>query len=63
MSKNKVYIKMNEEIKKALIVKGHEEVSKNVIQFLNEKGERFHFNQESGKYHINSFYPTIPSTT
>lgn len=56
-----MFLSSNEEIEKVLTVKGMENESKSVIRFLTEKGERFHFNEESGKYYINSFYPSVPS--
>lgn len=62
MNKNVVFTKLNPQIEKAMCVKGLEEESLRVTDFVVHHGERFHYDGRKKRYFINSFYPNFPST-
>lgn len=62
MNKNIVFAKLNKQIEAAMCVKGLEQESLKVADFVAHHGERFHYDAKGNRYFINSFYPSFPST-
>lgn len=61
MSKFQVHVRLNDNIIENMSVKCFEKESIKVAKFIEERGERFHYDNEKKQYYINSFYPSFPS--
>lgn len=57
----KVIIGLTEEVMNNATVAGYEQQSKNVMEFLNNKGIKINKKLETKEYFINSFLPGFPS--
>ncbi|MEN2777087.1 radical SAM protein [Acetivibrio clariflavus] len=54
------YIEMNNEIWDAMKKCDNSENVENLIEFLKNKNDKYSYNKETGKYYLNSFFPSFP---